>query len=374
MSMSNTRFSRRPLRVWRHLASLLGLTLALAQPAKAASPATPAPQAKVQQAKGKAQAARKSNKLRGAKATGKARGAKTGRRIRTAAAQPPELAPTQPGPALLAAQPGAVALAPEGAASAAGASLEAPAVAVVQPVQPVQPTQSAQSASPLRGFRTTEAPAIWSFVDRRSGQAFLADEPVDERYRPILHADSHEGWRVPRSAGSRQAVAWMESAPEVQALQPLLDKAEAATGVDADLLKAIIMVESRFQPRVVSRDGATGLMQISPRTADTYATAAERSAAPARQRLKEPEHNIMTGARLLADLFKRLGHVDVALAAWNAGEGKVRRAGNQVPQHPGVRNHIRKVLEIYWGLLQRREQQQRPMPVPQPVAAHAPTD
>jgi soluble lytic murein transglycosylase-like protein len=198
-----------------------------------------------------------------------------------------------------------------------------------------------------------QAPQLWSFVDAK-GRAHLADEQVDARYQVLLHEESAEPWRVPRPIPS-STLAWMDSAPEVSALQPVLSQAQAATGVDADLLKAIIMVESRFQPHLTSRDGATGLMQINPRTGNTYALPSERGSTPAVQRLKNPEHNVMVGARLLADLFKRLGRVDVALAAWNAGEGKVRSAGGQVPAHAGVRNHIRRVLEIYWGLLQRRQ-------------------
>ncbi len=198
-----------------------------------------------------------------------------------------------------------------------------------------------------------QTPQLWSFVDAK-GRAHLADEQVDARYQALLHTESSELWRVPKQVPSG-ALAWMDKAPEVSALQPVLSQAQAATGVDADLLKAIIMVESRFQPHLTSRDGATGLMQINPRTGNTYALPSERGSASASQRLKNPEHNVMVGARLLADLFKRIGRVDVALAAWNAGEGKVRRAGGQVPAHQGVRNHVRKVLEIYWGLLQRRQ-------------------
>lgn len=151
---------------------------------------------------------------------------------------------------------------------------------------------------------------------------------------------------------------WLDTAPEVKALQPVLDRAQATSGVDADFLKALIMVESRFRPSVVSRDGATGLMQISPRTGDVYALPAERAFAPASKRLKIPEHNIITGSRLLSDLFRRYGgRGDVVLAAWNAGEGKVRRAGGKVPNHAGVRNHIRKVFTLYAGLVEKRKRE-----------------
>ena len=93
-------------------------------------------------------------------------------------------------------------------------------------------------------------------------------------------------------------------------------------------------------------------------TGDLYALPAERAFAPASKRLKIPEHNIITGSRLLSDLFRRYGgRGDLVLAAWNAGEGKVRRAGGQVPAHAGVRNHIRKVFTLYAGLVEKRKRE-----------------
>jgi soluble lytic murein transglycosylase-like protein len=62
------------------------------------------------------------------------------------------------------------------------------------------------------------------------------------------------------------------------------------------------------------------------------------------------------GARMLADLSRRYGGVDIALAAWNAGEGKVRRAGGKMPAFEETRAHVHMVLELYWALLQQRQQ------------------
>lgn len=175
---------------------------------------------------------------------------------------------------------------------------------------------------------------------------------------PLIPIHVSSSWSLAAESIRPDTLDWLDNAPEVKALQPVLDRAQATSGVDADFLKALIMVESRFRPSVVSRDGATGLMQINPRTGDLYALPAERAFAPASKRLKIPEHNIITGSRLLSDLFRRYGgRGDLVLAAWNAGEGKVRRAGGKVPAHAGVRNHIRKVFTLYAGLVEKRKRE-----------------
>ena len=144
---------------------------------------------------------------------------------------------------------------------------------------------------------------------------------------------------------------WLEIAPEVKALGPLLREAAGEHGVDEELLKAVITVESGFNAKAVSPRGALGLMQIMPVTADRYATPAELQQ-PAATRLLDPRTNVHTGARVLADLIRRFGGIDVALAAWNAGESTVRRHGGKLPPIDETRAHVQLVLELYWALLQ----------------------
>ena len=95
-------------------------------------------------------------------------------------------------------------------------------------------------------------------------------------------------------------------------------------------------------------------MQITADTADRYATAAERRI-PAESRLLDARTNIATGARLLSDLLRRFGRVEIALAAWNAGEGTVRKHGGGMPPIDETRAHVHLVMEIYWALLQRSQ-------------------
>ncbi|RTL43392.1 MAG: lytic transglycosylase domain-containing protein [Burkholderiales bacterium] len=188
---------------------------------------------------------------------------------------------------------------------------------------------------------------LWGFVDA-AGVAHFAPRQVDARFTPVLGGGG--ALRVPgKTDGGAHLLTWLEIAPEVKAMQPFVREAAARHGVDAELLKAIIAVESGYQTGAVSPRGALGLMQITPETASRYATPADAA------RLAEPRINIHTGARMLADLIRRFGRIDAALAAWNAGEGAVRRAGNRVPDIDETQAHVQLVLELYWALLQQSQ-------------------
>ncbi|MGM9479810.1 lytic transglycosylase domain-containing protein [Roseateles sp. NT4] len=199
----------------------------------------------------------------------------------------------------------------------------------------------------LAAFALPAHADLWGYVDA-AGMAHFAPRQLDARYTPVLGSVGMQ--RVPGKTDAGLALlSWLEIAPEVKAVQPWLREAAAQHGVDADLLKAIIAVESGYQRNAVSPRGATGLMQITPETASRYATPADAA------RLIEPRINIHTGARMLADLMRRFGRIDAALAAWNAGEGAVRRAGNRVPDIDETQAHVQLVLELYWALLQQSQ-------------------
>lgn len=191
---------------------------------------------------------------------------------------------------------------------------------------------------------------LWGYVDGR-GTAHFASRAVDSRYRLLLGDARRQALPV---AGKTDAVhrlqLWLDIAPEVKAVQPWLREAARTHGVDAELLKALIAVESGFDAAAVSPRGALGLMQITTDSADRYATPDERQR-PAHERLLDARTNIHTGARMLADLINRHRRIDHALAAWNAGEGSVRRHGG-MPPHAETRAHVQQVLELYWLLLQ----------------------
>ncbi|MDE1950211.1 MAG: lytic transglycosylase domain-containing protein [Burkholderiales bacterium] len=196
--------------------------------------------------------------------------------------------------------------------------------------------------------------SLWGFVDGE-GTAHFAARERDSRYRLVLgDGVSDPNTRVFGKADDAGAMlTWLEIAPEVRSVSPLLRDAARRHGIDAELLTALIAVESGFNAQAVSPRGAVGLMQITAETADRYATDAERRV-PALQRLRDAPTNIATGARMLADLIRRFGRIDLALAAWNAGEGNVRRY-HGLPPIDETHAHVRMVLELYWALLQNSQ-------------------
>jgi len=119
-----------------------------------------------------------------------------------------------------------------------------------------------------------------------------------------------------------------------QPYSEIIEKIAAEHGVDAKLVKALIQVESAFQPNAKSPKGAMGLMQLMPRTARQYALADPFDA----------RANIEAGIRHLKSLLDRFP-VKLALAAYNAGESAVQRFGG-VPPYAETRAYVTRILSL----------------------------
>ncbi len=199
--------------------------------------------------------------------------------------------------------------------------------------------------------------ALWGFVDG-NGVAHFAARQLDSRYSLVLADDGSPpavDTKVPgKTTAPGSLLTWLEFSPDVKRLQPWVREAALKHGVDAELLTALIAVESGFNAKAVSPKGAVGLMQLMPATAERYLRPAD-GAADITERLAEPRTNILVGARLLSDLLRRHGRIDLALAAWSAGDGAVRKSGGQLPPIDETRAHVQQVLELYWALLQRAQ-------------------
>ena len=109
--------------------------------------------------------------------------------------------------------------------------------------------------------------------------------------------------------------------------------------VDPVLIRAVIQVESDFNPNCVSSKGARGLMQLMPGTAKRYGVL----------RIHDPEENIAGGVHYLADLLEMFyDDVPRALAAYNAGEGAVAKYKG-IPPYEETSNYVTRTLTVYYG-------------------------
>jgi soluble lytic murein transglycosylase-like protein len=114
----------------------------------------------------------------------------------------------------------------------------------------------------------------------------------------------------------------------------LIDRASVTHGVDPRLLRAVIQVESAYQTTARSPKGAMGLMQLMPATARRYAV----------QNPFDPATNVEAGTRYLKSLLDRFP-LNIALAAYNAGEAAVERFGG-VPPYPETRAYVGRILKL----------------------------
>ena len=118
----------------------------------------------------------------------------------------------------------------------------------------------------------------------------------------------------------------------------IINEAAKKYGIEAALIKAIIMAESGYNYKAISKSGAIGLMQLMPETADALGV----------EDIFDPAHNVQGGTkyiRLLLDRFD--GNLELALAAYNAGSTKVRKY-NGIPPFRATKIYIKKVFEYYW--------------------------
>jgi soluble lytic murein transglycosylase-like protein len=108
-----------------------------------------------------------------------------------------------------------------------------------------------------------------------------------------------------------------------------------AHGVDPILVGALIKVESNYQPTARSRKGAMGLMQLMPSTARQYNV----------RNPYDPKTNIAAGVKHLKALLDRWGAVELALAAYNAGEGAVEKFKG-IPPYRETRDYVTRILAL----------------------------
>ena len=160
--------------------------------------------------------------------------------------------------------------------------------------------------------------ALYSFVDG-SGKLYFTNVPGDPRFREV------PGYEKVRKAAARSRY------------NQYIQTAAKRYRLDPDLIRAVIKVESDFDPHAVSKKGAMGLMQLMPGTAEEMDVSAPF----------EPQANIQGGSRYLRKLINLFdGDLRLVLAAYNAGPNRVL-AKNRVPRIAETQKYVKRVLREY---------------------------
>lgn len=154
----------------------------------------------------------------------------------------------------------------------------------------------------------------------------------------------HRPWQEPPQAEAPRRP-WREAdlAEAPRRYWPVVRRLSEREGMDPALVMAVVHVESGFDTNAESQRGAKGLMQIAPATAEELGL----------NNPADPEANLRAGIRYLSSLKKTFqDDMVLALAAYNAGPGKVQRAGGAVPDIEETRDFVSQVLaqaDIYRG-------------------------
>lgn len=164
-----------------------------------------------------------------------------------------------------------------------------------------------------------------------TGSVVLSNIASDEVHTVIV-SDSVTPAITANVSLTSQAVTWPE------AFQSFVLEASIASRLPAELIHAVIKTESNYNPKARSIKGAQGLMQLMPATAKRFGSTNSL----------DPRDNILAGARYLRwlmDYFNQ--NIELAVAAYNAGEGSVVKAGNKIPPYLETRKYVPKVIERY---------------------------
>jgi soluble lytic murein transglycosylase-like protein len=168
---------------------------------------------------------------------------------------------------------------------------------------------------------------IYKFI-ANDGRVYYTDKPKNSLYKRII-----------RTRPINYAAALPYMGVNKKKYADLIAEAANRHQVDARLLHAVIQAESAYDANAISSAGAVGLMQLMPDTARRYGVFNRN----------DPVQNIDGGTHYLKDLLTMFNsNLDLAVAAYNAGEGAVMKYHNSIPPFPETRNYVKTVLGLYY--------------------------
>jgi len=180
---------------------------------------------------------------------------------------------------------------------------------------------------------------IYSFRDDH-GVVHFTNTPDDNRYKLVRREAGSAPQPVSTNAAASSAMSrvWMPPEETIRKFASIIEVASRTHGVEAALVHAVVSAESGYNPGAVSKAGARGLMQLMPDTAKRYGV----------RDIMDPAQNIYAGVRYLRDLLMMFnGNLELAIAAYNAGENAVIKYGNKIPPYAETVQYVPKVLGFY---------------------------
>ena len=174
---------------------------------------------------------------------------------------------------------------------------------------------------------------IYRYVDA-DGTVHFTNVPQDSRFKIYLKEKRKPD---PVTDTLASEIRYYDEKDRARYAKPIQDAAKA-TRLEPALIHAVISAESGYNPFARSRKGAAGLMQLMPETAKRYGV---------KNRL-DPAQNISGGARYLRDLMQMFNNdLQLVVAAYNAGENAVVRAGNRIPPYQETMTYVPRVMTYY---------------------------
>ena len=185
---------------------------------------------------------------------------------------------------------------------------------------------------------------IYKYVDE-TGHTFYTDEPRNKLYKRVIktppprpQATISNPFKQTAYSPFKQHNLSAYAAANKERYNGLIADVAQRYQVDEKLVHAVIQTESAYNSTVVSRAGATGLMQLMPDTARRFGVF-DRT---------DPNQNVDGGTRYLRYLIDMFGpRLDLAIAAYNAGENAVIRHNNSIPPYQETQDYVRQVLALY---------------------------
>jgi len=175
---------------------------------------------------------------------------------------------------------------------------------------------------------------IYKFVDT-DGRIFYTDTPRNKFYKCIIKTPPPPSQFYFKTDSVKSSSFTRNNKKR---FTDLIEQTAYKHQVDVKLVHAVIQTESAYNANAESPKGAVGLMQLMPDTAKRFGVM-DRN---------DPDQNVDGGIRYLKHLIDLFNpKIDLALAAYNAGENAVMRNNNNIPPYPETENYVKQVLALY---------------------------